>query len=56
METEKVYQEKAARTIQQKQDGSGALQFVDNRPVNQLLQRVSEEDEDALQSKFETPV
>lgn len=56
METEKVYQEKAARTIQQKQDGSGALQFVDNRPVNQLLQRVSEEDEDALQGKFETPV
>ena len=56
METEKVYQEKAARTIQQKQDGSGALQFVDNRPVNQLLQRVSEEDEDALQGKFATPV
>lgn len=56
METEKVYQEKAARTIQQKQDGSGALQFVDNRPVNQLLQRVSEEDEDTLQGKFETPV
>ena len=56
METEKVYKEKAARTIQQKQDGSGALQFVDNRPVNQLLQRVSEEDEDALQGKFETPV
>lgn len=56
METEKVYQEKIARTIQQKQDGSGALQFVDNRPVNQLLQRVSEEDEDALQGKFETPV
>lgn len=56
METEKVYQEKTARTIQQKQDGGGALQFVDNRPVNQLLQRVSEEDEDALQGKFETPV
>lgn len=34
-----MYQEKTARTIQQKQDGSGALQFVDNRPMNQLLQR-----------------
>ncbi len=56
METEKVYQEKAARTIQQKQDGNGALQFVDNRPVNQLLQRVSEEDEDTLQGKFEGAV
>lgn len=56
METEKVYQEKAARTIQQKQDGSGALQFVDNRPVNQLLQRVSEDEEDTLQGKFDATV
>ncbi len=56
METEKVYQKKAARTIQQKQDGSGTLQFVDNRPVNQLLQRVSEEDEDTLQGKFDATV
>ena len=30
MEAEKVHQEKVARTIQQKQDGGGALQFVDN--------------------------
>ena len=29
MEAEKVHQEKVARTIQQKQDGGGALQFVD---------------------------
>lgn len=53
METERVYQEKTARTIQQKQDGSGALQFVDNRPVNPALQRVGEEEEDALQGKFD---
>lgn len=46
METEKVYQEKKARTIQQKQEGSGTLQFVDNRPVNLLLQRVSDDEED----------
>lgn len=53
METEKVYQEKTARTIQQKQDGSGTLQFIDNRPANQLLQRIGEEDEDTLQGKFD---
>ena len=29
MEAEKVHLEKVARTIQQKQDGGGALQFVD---------------------------
>lgn len=56
MEAEKVYQEKTARTIRQKQDGSGALQFVDNRPVNQALQRVGEDEEDALQGKFEQPL
>lgn len=56
MEAEKVYQKKTARTIQQKQDGSGALQFVDNRPMNQILQRVGEDEEDALQGKFEQPV
>ena len=28
MEAEKVHQEKVARTIQQKQDGGGALQFA----------------------------
>ena len=55
METEKVYQEKTARTIQQKQDGSGTLQFVDNRPMNPVLQRVGE-DEEAMQGKFEEPV
>ena len=53
METERVYQEKTARTIQQKRDGSGALQFVDNRPVNPVLQQFGEEDEDALQGKFD---
>ena len=47
MKTEKVYQEKIARTIQQKQDGSGTLQFVDNRTMNLPLQRIGEdEDED----------
>lgn len=53
MEAEKVYQEKTARTIQQKQDGSGALQFVDNRGINAALQRMGEDEEDALQGKFE---
>lgn len=53
METKRVYQEKSARTILQKQDGNGALQFVDNRPLNPVLQQVSEEDEDALQGKFD---
>ena len=56
METEKVYQEKTARTIQQKQDGSGTLQVVDNRPMNPVLQRVGEDEEDALQGKFEQPL
>lgn len=56
METEKVYQEKTARTIQQKQEGSGTLQFVDNRPMNPALQRVGEDEEDALQGKFEQPL
>lgn len=56
MEAEKVYQEKTARTIQQKQDGSGALQFVDNRGINAALQRMGEDEEDALQGKFEQPL
>lgn len=51
MEAEKVHQEKVARTIQQKQDGGSALQFVDNRMVNTLLQRVGLEDEEGLQMK-----
>lgn len=51
MEAEKVHLEKVARTIQQKQDGGGALQFVDNRMVNTLLQRVGLEDEEGFQMK-----
>lgn len=51
MEAEKVHQEKVARTIQQKQDGGGALQFVDNRMGNTLLQRVGLEDEEGFQMK-----
>ena len=47
----KVHLEKVARTIQQKQDGGGALQFVDNRMVNTLLQRVGLEDEEGFQMK-----
>lgn len=53
METEKVYQEKTARIIQQKQEGGGMLQFVDNRPMNPTLQRAGEDEEDTLQGKFE---
>lgn len=45
MEAEKVYQEKTVRTIRQKQEGSGALQFVDNRPQHE-----------ARQGGFEQPV
>ena len=57
MEAEKVYQEKTARTLQQKQEGSGTLQFADNRPANQALQRTGgEEDDEALQGKFANPV
>ena len=52
METEKIYQEKTARTIRQKQEGGGMLQFVDNRPANPLLQRMDEDEEDTLQGKF----
>ena len=51
MEAEQVHLEKVARTIQQKQDGGGALQFVDNRMVNTLLQRVGLEDEEGFQMK-----
>ena len=51
MEAEKVHQEKVARNIQQKQDGGGVLQFVDNRMVNTLLQRVGLEDEEGFQMK-----
>lgn len=56
MEAEKVYQEKTSRTIRQKQDGSGALQFVDNRTANTLLQRVSADEEEGLQMKADTTI
>lgn len=56
MEAEKVYQEKAARTLQQKREGNGTLQFVDNRLQNTALQRLVEDDEDTLQGRFEQPV
>ena len=51
MEAEKVYQEKTARTLQQKQDGGGALQFVDNRSLNAALQRVGEDEDEGIQMK-----
>lgn len=52
MKTEKVYQEKTARTIQAKKDSEGTLQFVDNRPVKQTLQRVDDgEEENPIQEK-----
>lgn len=38
MEAEKVYQEKANRTIQQKRGGGGALEMVDNRSPEQCVQ------------------
>lgn len=53
MEAEKVYQEKTNRTIQQKRSGEGALGMVDNRPQHQALQRMGEEEDEALQGKFE---
>ena len=36
MEAEKTYQNKVARTIQQKRNGEGALEFADNRPAGIL--------------------
>lgn len=51
MEAEKVYQAKTARTLQAKKEGNGTLQFVDNRPMNQSIQRKEDED-DTLQGKF----
>lgn len=39
MEAEKTYQNKVARTIQQKRSGEGALEFADNRqPPQQCIQ------------------
>lgn len=56
MEAEKVYQEKANRTIQQKRGGGGALEMVDNRPQIPVLQRMGEEEDEPLQGKFVQPV
>lgn len=56
MEAEKVYQEKTARTLQAKKEGGGTLQFVDNRPMNQTVQRAEDDEDDALQGKFEKPL
>lgn len=59
METERTYQNKVARTTQQKRDGEGALEFTDNRPhgilqvVAEPVQRL-EDEEEALQGKFDT--
>lgn len=61
MEAEKTYQNKVARTIQQKRSGEGALEFADKRPAGILqavaepVQRLEDEDE-TLQGKFEQPV
>lgn len=61
MEAEKTYQNKVARTIQQKRTGEGALEFTDNRPAGILqavaepIQRLEDEDE-TLQGKFEQPL
>lgn len=52
MEAEKVYREKTARTLQAKKEGGGTLQFVDNRPMNQAVQRTEDDEDDALQGKF----
>lgn len=56
MEAERVYQEKTARTLQKKQEVNGTLQFVDNRPMNQAIQRVGEDEDETLQGKFEQPI
>lgn len=64
MEAEKTYQNKVARIIQQKRNGEGALEFADNRQ-NGILQAVAEtplqragaeDEEEALQGKFEQPI
>lgn len=57
MEAERVYHEKAARTIQAQKDGDGTLQFVDNRPIKQALQRASDdEEEDTIQEKHKKSI
>lgn len=60
MEAEKTYQNKVARTIQQRRSGESALEFADNRPGG-ILQAVAEtvqreEDDELMQGKFEAPV
>lgn len=60
MEAEKTYQNKVARTIQQRRSGESALEFADNRPGG-ILQAVAEtvqreEDDELMQGKFEHPV
>lgn len=61
MEAEKTYQNKVARTIQQKRSSEGALEFADNRPAGILqtvaepVQRLEDEDE-TLQGKFVQPI
>lgn len=61
MEAEKSYQNRVARTIQQRRAGAGTPEFADNRPAGILptaaepLQRV-EEDEETAQGKFAQPV
>lgn len=56
MEAEKTYQNKVARTIQQKRNGEGALEMADNRPIG-MLQAMAEPlqqvDDKTLQGKFE---
>lgn len=56
MEAEKVYQEKTARILQAKKEGGGTLQFLDNRPMSQAVQRAEDDEDDALQGKFEKPL
>ena len=60
MEAEKTYQNKVARTIQQRRNGESALEFADNRPGG-ILQAVAEtvqreEDDELMQGKFENTV
>lgn len=65
MEAEKTYQNKVARTIQQKRNGEGTLEFADHRQKNGVLQagaetplqRIgSDDEEEALQGKFSQPI
>lgn len=60
MEAEKTYQNKVARTIQQRRSGESVLEFTDNRPGG-ILQTVAEtvqreEDDELMQGKFKYQV